>query len=152
MNGRGLSSVESLSRTRKPCTHPVLDESRISDGLPAPSLGGKPDGRAPSLQRFYCLGSGDRQGSQIGWSGGTSLEGKIIELIAQVKGDGTLVEKINSSSNLVEDAGLDSLQLINLILLVESEFNVQVDFESFDIKHLQSLDKFAGYIKGLTPA
>lgn len=80
------------------------------------------------------------------------MEGKIAELIAQVKGDKTLPARINGSSNLLEDIGLDSLQTINLILLVESEFGVEVDFDTFDMNHLSSLDKFVGYIKGLETA
>jgi acyl carrier protein len=77
------------------------------------------------------------------------VDGKIAELISQVKGDKTLPSKLNGSSNLLDDVGLDSLQMINLILLVEGEFGVEVDFDSFDIAHLQSLDRFETYIKGL---
>lgn len=77
------------------------------------------------------------------------METRIAELIAQIKGDETLASRLNSSSNLIEDVGLDSLQMINLILLVESEFGVEVDFDTFDIKHLSSLGKFAEYIKAL---
>jgi len=80
------------------------------------------------------------------------LEAKIVELIAQVKGDQSLVTRLNSSSNLIEDVGLDSLQMINLILLVEGEFGVEVDFDTFDIKHLRSLGSFAEYIKALETA
>ena len=79
------------------------------------------------------------------------MEGKIAELVAQVKGDKTLPLRLDGSSNLLEDVGLDSLQMINLILLVESEFGVEVDFDSFDLKHLSSVSTFAGYIKGLEP-
>lgn len=81
-----------------------------------------------------------------------SLEQKIVELIAQVTNNKSLIEKLTGSSNLVEDVGLDSLQMINLILLIESELEIEVDFESFNIEHLSSLDKFTGYIKGLKTA
>ena len=77
------------------------------------------------------------------------METTIANLIAQIKGDETLTSRLTSSSNLVDDVGLDSLQMINLILLVESEFGVEVDFDTFDIKHLHSLGTFAGYIKSL---
>ena len=49
----------------------------------------------------------------------------------------------------MNDVGLDSLQLINLILLVEEEFAVEVDFDSFQVYHLSSLDRFTGYVAGL---
>ncbi len=50
---------------------------------------------------------------------------------------------------LVNDVGLDSIQLINLILLVEVEFAVEVDFDSFQVYHLSSLDRFTNYVAGL---
>ena len=37
---------------------------------------------------------------------------------------------------------------INLILLVEEEFAVEIDFESFQIVHLSSLDRFTNYVAG----
>ena len=77
------------------------------------------------------------------------LQARISELIAQVKGDETLSKRLDSRSNLVEDIGLDSLQMINLLLLVESDVGVEVEFESFSIDHLRSLSAFTRYIKGL---
>lgn len=80
------------------------------------------------------------------------MQDKIVRLIAQVKEDTTLAEKVTGSSHLVDDMGLDSLQLINLILLVEEEFSVEVDFESFEIHHLSSLDRFTDYVARLPKA
>jgi acyl carrier protein len=77
---------------------------------------------------------------------------KIIGLIAQVKDDATVASRVDGSSHLIDDVGLDSLQLINLILLVEEEFTVEVDFESFQIYHLRSLDHFTDYVAGLAKA
>jgi acyl carrier protein len=69
--------------------------------------------------------------------------------MAQVKNEPALVGRVDGSSHLTYDVGLDSLQLINLILLVEAEFGVEVDFESFEIDHLSSLDRFTGFVAGL---
>ena len=77
------------------------------------------------------------------------MQGKIIRLIAQVKDDATVASRVDGSSHLIDDVGLDSLQLINLILLVEEEFAVEVDFESFQVYHLSSLDHFTDYVAGL---
>lgn len=80
------------------------------------------------------------------------MQEKIIQILARVKEDATLVDRVHGSSHLVNDLGLDSLQLINLILLVEQEFYVEVDFESFQIHHLSSLDRFTDYVAGLPKA
>jgi acyl carrier protein len=80
------------------------------------------------------------------------VQDKIVQLIAQVKEDEAFAGKVTGSSHLVDDMGLDSLQLINLILLVEEAFSVEVDFESFEIHHLSSLDRFTDYVAGLPKA
>lgn len=80
------------------------------------------------------------------------MEAKLAELIAQAKGDASLATKLDESSHLVNDAGLDSLELINLILLVEREFGVTVDFDSFSVTHLSSVANFATYIRELPKA
>ena len=80
------------------------------------------------------------------------MRDKIIRLIAQVKDDAALATRVTGSSHLVDDMGLDSLQLINLILLVEEEIAVEVDFDSFQIDHLSSLDRFTDYIVQLPKA
>src|SRR3954453_14300828 len=77
------------------------------------------------------------------------VQNKIIQLLAQVKDDETVATRVTGSSHLVNDVGLDSLQLINLILLVEEEFAVEVDFESLEVSHLSSLDRFTSYVASL---
>jgi len=80
------------------------------------------------------------------------VQDKIIKLIAQAKDDATLIHNMSESSHLVNDLGLDSLQLINLILLIEDEFEVEVDFNSFQVDHLSSLARFTEYVAGLPKA
>jgi acyl carrier protein len=73
---------------------------------------------------------------------------KLIELITQAKG-GTVGLPITDDSHLLDDVGLDSLQLINLVMLVEDEFKVDVDFDSFKVEHLSSFGKFSQFIEQL---
>ena len=80
------------------------------------------------------------------------MRDKIIQLMARVTNDATLESRLNGSSHLVNDLGLDSLQLINLILLIEEELAVQVDFDSFQVQHLSSVDRFTDYVAGLPKA
>lgn len=77
------------------------------------------------------------------------MQDRIIDLLVRVKDEPAVVEIARGSSHLVNDLGLDSIQLINLILLVEEEFDVEVDFDSFQIEHLSSLSRFADFISGL---
>ena len=52
------------------------------------------------------------------------MEEKIKVLLGEIKNDPSMVEKLSSSSSIVDDVGLDSLQMINFILRVEDDFGV----------------------------
>jgi len=78
------------------------------------------------------------------------MKDKIIQIVSRIKDDAAVATRVTGSSHLIDDVGLDSLQLINLILLVEEEFDVQVDFDSFQFYHLSSLDRFTSFVAGLS--
>jgi len=77
------------------------------------------------------------------------MNDQIIAIITEIKDDVNLAATLNEQSNLINDAGLDSLQLINFILRIEDEFGVEIDFESFDLEHLQSVERFVQFITDL---
>lgn len=74
------------------------------------------------------------------------MQEKIIVLLAEIKKDPALAQSLGGDSHLMNDAGLDSLQLIQFILRAEEEFDIEVDFDTFNIEHLQSVDRFAAFI------
>jgi acyl carrier protein len=71
---------------------------------------------------------------------------RVIAILAEIKDDESLKQKLNGESDLLNDAVLDSLQLINFILQIEDEFDVEVDFETFDLEHLGSVNRFVDFI------
>jgi|GEM_PF-706386 acyl carrier protein len=71
---------------------------------------------------------------------------KLKEIIAEVKGNGFNTDSINDATNLIKEVGIDSLQLINLILSIEDEFEVEIDFETFDIAHLDKFGIFCEFV------
>lgn len=77
------------------------------------------------------------------------MQQKVIEIIAEIKEEPGLLQTLNGASDLTLDAALDSLQIINFILRVEDEFNIEVDFDTFDLEHLKSVDRFSSYVAGL---
>lgn len=78
--------------------------------------------------------------------GGAAMEKKIAEIIAELKEEPSLAEELSASSSITEDAGLDSLQLVNFILRIEDEFGVEFDFDEFDLEHLSSIEAFCAFI------
>lgn len=72
---------------------------------------------------------------------------KVKELIAEIlENDILQPEQIEDTANIVEDIGLDSLQLINLMLRTEDEFGIEIDFDNLDMKNLESVQAFCDYI------
>ena len=80
------------------------------------------------------------------------MQQEIIEILAEVKKDPSLASRVTGSSHLVDDLNLDSLQMIDLILKVQDKFSVVVDFDSFQVEHLGSLDRFTQYVSELPRA
>ena len=58
------------------------------------------------------------------------MEQHIIQIISQIKDDEQLVKDLNEHSNIMEDGGLDSLQMINFILKVEEQFGIEIDLKN----------------------
>lgn len=77
------------------------------------------------------------------------MENKIIEILAEVKEDETLKSRLTLNSNIVDEVGLDSLEMINFILRVEEVFNKEIDYEKLELDHLSSINSFYGFIKTL---
>lgn len=74
------------------------------------------------------------------------MKEKLINIICEVKEDNSLVDKISNSTDLLNEVNIDSLQLINIILKIEDEFDIQIDFDDFDMNSLKSIDYLCEYI------
>lgn len=54
--------------------------------------------------------------------------------------------KLNYDTNLIEEYGLQSLEMISLLLAIEDGFEVQIDFENLDIKQFESLESLHNFV------
>ncbi|SHI58720.1 acyl carrier protein [Clostridium cavendishii DSM 21758] len=75
------------------------------------------------------------------------MEQKIIEILSEIKEDEALKDSLTLDSNIIDDVGIDSLQMINFILRVEEVFNKEIDYEKFEFSYLQSINSFCNYLK-----
>jgi acyl carrier protein len=71
---------------------------------------------------------------------------RVATLLRRVLEDPTLV--ITADTSILHDVGIDSLHLIRFLLDVEEEFDVEVDFESLDMVHLESVGTFCAFVIG----
>ncbi len=70
----------------------------------------------------------------------------LKELISDIKKDEGLKNKLSSNMSLIDDIGLDSLQMITFMLDIENRFQIELDFEKIDLKDLKSIEKLAKFI------
>lgn len=73
----------------------------------------------------------------------------IKEIIVKVKEDAAVGSALTPESDLINEVGLDSLQMINFILEVEDRFNVEIVYEDLDYNCLLSIDRFMAFLKGM---
>jgi len=76
----------------------------------------------------------------------TEIIEKIKKLLAAVTGDPTLVSQLKDSTDIITEVGLDSIQMINFILVLEDEFSIEVDFESLDYSVFKSIKALSQFI------
>lgn len=74
---------------------------------------------------------------------------KIIKILVEVKEGKLQIEGLSGGSSIINDVGLDSLQMINFMLKVEEEFGIIIDFDNFDFSNLDSIQTFSDYIAGV---
>lgn len=74
------------------------------------------------------------------------MEKKIISLIAEKLGKSA--DQITRDSRLIEDLGADSLDVVELIMAFEDEFNISLPDE--DVANMKTIGNIVDYINKLT--
>ncbi|NOU19588.1 MAG: acyl carrier protein [Bacteroidales bacterium] len=72
---------------------------------------------------------------------------KLRVILAELRENKSLVNEINDSTDLINDVGLDSLQMINFLLKLEDEFDIEVDFDNLDFTQMRSFGKLVKFIE-----
>jgi acyl carrier protein len=80
-----------------------------------------------------------------------SMIPRIADLVARVMKNPALAGKVTASTDLINEIGIDSLQMIDFLLSLEGEFGVEVDFDSLDRQHLTSVEELCRFVRTLRP-
>jgi acyl carrier protein len=70
----------------------------------------------------------------------------VEESLAHVLGKPAEQLSLSPDSRILDELGLDSLQVINFLLEVEDRLQVQIDVSSLQIDDLKTVDAFLGYL------
>ncbi|MCD1257237.1 acyl carrier protein [Paenibacillus athensensis] len=73
---------------------------------------------------------------------------EIKNVLVEVRKNPELTANLTESTDIINEIGLDSLQMISFILGLEDSFSIEIDFEQFDFDHLSSIGKLGEYIAG----
>ncbi|MDO3681710.1 acyl carrier protein [Paenibacillus ehimensis] len=77
----------------------------------------------------------------------------IVQILCQIKeGSPSLRERLTLETDLNDDVGLDSLQMINFMVKVEEELRIEIDYDEFDYSHLRSIGTFIDFLNRCAPA
>jgi acyl carrier protein len=71
---------------------------------------------------------------------------KIIEVICKVTESPHLKNSVNKNSNIINDIGIDSLQMIAFMLHLEEAFDIEINFEVLNISDLKTIENLAKFI------
>jgi acyl carrier protein len=77
------------------------------------------------------------------------VEWNIRAVLANVLASGMTAKDISPEADLVDEYGLDSLQMIAFLLGIEDTLDVELDYENLQLDHLRSVREFAGFVAGL---
>ena len=78
----------------------------------------------------------------------TYTRDEISEKIQQIACDitGAIPEAVNAESNFVEDLRADSLDMIEIVMKVEDEFNIEIPDE--DVENIKTVGQAIDYVAG----
>ncbi len=77
------------------------------------------------------------------------IDKQVKMVLAGVLANGIAVDDLSSTADLVDDYGLDSLQMISFLLGIEDVLDVELDYEALELDDLRSIEHFVAYLTAL---
>jgi acyl carrier protein len=77
-----------------------------------------------------------------------NVSSRILELVRTILRDNAITTEVDSNSRLV-DAGLTSMDMVNLMLAVEAEFDLMIPQDEITPENFQSAKTLETMIAGL---
>lgn len=76
-----------------------------------------------------------------------NIESEMKRILIEIVEGRITEDNICSNTNIVEDIGLDSLQMINLILMIEDAFDLEIDFDEIEYEIFLRFSELVEFIK-----
>ncbi len=75
------------------------------------------------------------------------MEEMIKELLAEIIEDDSAKESWNCDTDIINDIGIDSLQLVRFLLAVENRLGMTLDYEDLKFEYFSSIRTLAEYLE-----
>lgn len=71
---------------------------------------------------------------------------RIRAVLGVILGNEELAASITDETNIVDDLGLNSIQMINFLLALEDAFDVELEFEELSFAQLESFPEIRRFV------
>lgn len=74
----------------------------------------------------------------------TTTTEALKRIVARVKADPCL--EVADAADLIDEVGLDSLEMLQLMLEIEASLAIRIDFDKLEFSYLRSLSRLATFL------
>ena len=67
----------------------------------------------------------------------------IKSVLEKIKKTPGLAGELSDTANIIDDVGLDSLEMLQFMLEIEAQMAIQIDFDILEYEHLHSITTLA---------
>ncbi|NEW06393.1 acyl carrier protein [Paenibacillus sp. SYP-B3998] len=71
----------------------------------------------------------------------------VMTILSEIKASPELMSTLKPQTDIIQEVGLDSLQMIDFVLAIEDTFGLEIDFETFDYEHMSSIEKLVTFLE-----
>jgi acyl carrier protein len=70
----------------------------------------------------------------------------LKRILVKIKSDPTLFTRLADTAHLVDEVGLDSIEMLQLMLEIEASLSIQLDFDKLEYSYLRSIHTLAAFL------
>jgi len=73
----------------------------------------------------------------------------VKAVLGKIKQQPDLATMLADDTNIIDEVGLDSLEMLQFMLELEEQMAIMIDFERLEYEHLHSIEILAGILDGM---
>lgn len=75
------------------------------------------------------------------------VQARLISILYKLKDGRVPREQMTSATRIVDELGIDSLEMINLFLSIEDEFDIEIQYDGISLSTLESIETLSAFIE-----